>query len=504
MRKLLKILCCMLLTILLVCLTTAEASQTVTAGKRTLKLVTVPMDGSCVGQIVTADNTIHSDQPASTLINAATKNGSTVVAAINGMFFNSYYNQKQPLSFPGNVPLILTDLVQDGRTIACGGEQNCIGFTKDGKAKIDRVNVKPEAYVNGKGPVLIWCVNSKVTNPGAVILITQEVTLPYTIASDATAFLIKNDTVIQQLSNTVVTLKAGQQLLIFNSSAAVSHAGWNLLPKVGDSVTVKTKLIAQSGDDWSNMTSIAGGGRMLVHQGRVVSADATYNASLDKDPKQNATSVLQRSFAAVTSSGKLIFGTGVASFNEIASYLLTQGVTDAISLDGGASSMLYQNDAYVTSAGRELASVIVITKPTAVATACPTSVNGKQLSFDAYNINHNNYFKLRDFAMAINGSGKQFNVEWDKARNAIALTSGAAYTVVGGEMAGGAQAAPKSMRLNQAPIYKDDDLVPLTAYTINGNNYFKLRDLCKAFNIGVRWDSTTSSVVVDTSQAYSD
>ncbi|MGO4119405.1 hypothetical protein ACEQ6C_40435, partial [Rhizobium ruizarguesonis] len=46
--------------------------------------------------------------------------------------------------------------------------------------------------------------------------------------------------------------------------------------------------------------------------------------------------------------------------------------------------------------------------------AAPTDskvlVNGKTISFEAYNINGNNYFKLRDFAAAVNGTEKQFEV----------------------------------------------------------------------------------------------
>ena len=64
----------------------------------------------------------------------------------------------------------------------------------------------------------------------------------------------------------------------------------------------------------------------------------------------------------------------------------------------------------------------------ATPTASNVLVNDKQTAFDAYNIGGNNYFKLRDLAHALNGSGKQFEVTWDGANNAILLTSGTAYT----------------------------------------------------------------------------
>ncbi|NLE01984.1 MAG: hypothetical protein GX640_19140 [Fibrobacter sp.] len=42
----------------------------------------------------------------------------------------------------------------------------------------------------------------------------------------------------------------------------------------------------------------------------------------------------------------------------------------------------------------------------------------------------------------------------------------------------------------------------LKAYTIHGNNYFKLRDIAQAFNFGVIWDRIDSSIYIDTSIDY--
>ena len=42
----------------------------------------------------------------------------------------------------------------------------------------------------------------------------------------------------------------------------------------------------------------------------------------------------------------------------------------------------------------------------------------------------------------------------------------------------------------------------LEAYNINGNNYFKLRDLGSALNFGVDWDGAANTVVIDTAKGY--
>lgn len=140
-----------------------------------------------------------------------------------------------------------------------------------------------------------------------------------------------------------------------------------------------------------------------------------------------------------------------------------------------------------------------------VITANPTSskvlVNGKAVTFEAYTINGNNYFKLRDFAQAVNKTEKNFEVKWDSKNNAINLISNTPYTPVGGELAKGDGKA-KVANPTTSRIYKDGKEISLTAYTINGNNYFKLRDIAKAFNIGVFWDGKTNTITIDTSRDY--
>ncbi len=138
---------------------------------------------------------------------------------------------------------------------------------------------------------------------------------------------------------------------------------------------------------------------------------------------------------------------------------------------------------------------------TASPTASKVLVNGEETSFDAYNIDGSNYFKLRDLAKVVSGTEKQFEVEWDGEMKAINLISNTAYTVVGGEMEKGDGQA-KTATLNSSKIYKDGEEVQLTAYTINGNNYFKLRDLAQAFDIGVTWDNATKTIGIDTSIGY--
>ena len=138
---------------------------------------------------------------------------------------------------------------------------------------------------------------------------------------------------------------------------------------------------------------------------------------------------------------------------------------------------------------------------TATPTASKVLVNERAVSFEAYNIKGNNYFKLRDLAKVVSGTDKQFAVGYDNGTSAITLTSGDPYTIVGGELSNGAGKAKPAVPTT-SKIYVNGNETPFTAYNIGGNNYFKLRDVAEAFNIGVGYDNATKVITIDTKLDY--
>jgi len=139
--------------------------------------------------------------------------------------------------------------------------------------------------------------------------------------------------------------------------------------------------------------------------------------------------------------------------------------------------------------------------------AIPTSsaiiVDGEKIEFDAYNIDGSNYFKLRDLAYTLSETEKQFEVSWlDGVANAyITLTSAKVYTPVGGEMQS-KSSGTKNATESTWTIYLDGKQVSFTAYAIDGNNYFKLRDIAVAFDFGVDWDGAANMVTINTGKGY--
>ncbi len=138
----------------------------------------------------------------------------------------------------------------------------------------------------------------------------------------------------------------------------------------------------------------------------------------------------------------------------------------------------------------------------AVPTSSKVLVNGKPVTFEAYNIGGNNYFKLRDIAIVLSGTEKQFEVAWDGANNAISLTMGNHYTIAGGELAVSANPTSKTAAFTMSKILLNGSEIKLTAYNIGGYNYFKLRDVAAAIDYGVTWDGATNTIGIDTSTGY--
>ena len=176
------------------------------------------------------------------------------------------------------------------------------------------------------------------------------------------------------------------------------------------------------------------------------------------------------------------------------------GPTSAVTIEGGKVTLDLTkqgegdaNDAYVFVT--DVASKVAPTKQA-------LKVDGTARETEIYNINGANYFKLRDMAALLNGTGAQFSVDFDKASNTISVKTGESYTVIGGELtvpaaeqaaekAGTAVKSAQKLTINGESAY-------LAPYNIGGQNYFALRDLDDALGFGVDYDAATKTMLVTT------
>jgi len=132
-------------------------------------------------------------------------------------------------------------------------------------------------------------------------------------------------------------------------------------------------------------------------------------------------------------------------------------------------------------------------------TASPTThtvtVNGEVVPFAAYNILGNNFFRLRDIAYVLNGTSGQFEIGWNEQNHTISIVTGIPYTPVGNEMENAAYGGVSALLSNATIIINGEETV-LTAYVIEGSNFFRLLDLGYALNFTVGWDPVAYTVII--------
>ena len=145
---------------------------------------------------------------------------------------------------------------------------------------------------------------------------------------------------------------------------------------------------------------------------------------------------------------------------------------------------------------------------TACASTQAVEVDGKKVEFQMYalndaNGNPTNYVKLRDVAHVLNGTKAQFAVGYD---GAISVTTGTAYTDVGGEMST-PYSGDRAYRTGSGAVKVNGQAASLESIILTDDaggdyTYFKLRDLGAALGFQVDW-SAQRGVFIETGAAQS-
>ena len=135
-------------------------------------------------------------------------------------------------------------------------------------------------------------------------------------------------------------------------------------------------------------------------------------------------------------------------------------------------------------------------KPAVQLTVQNLTVNGEAKTAEIYNINGNNYFKLRDMAALLTGTGSQFSVDYDKESRTVIIRTGEAYNQQPGDLEPGEDRSASAVRSNQSIRIDGVTVSDLTAYNLGGNNFFKLTELGEKLGFSVEYDAAANAMVV--------
>ena len=154
-----------------------------------------------------------------------------------------------------------------------------------------------------------------------------------------------------------------------------------------------------------------------------------------------------------------------------------------------------------TAAGNRMpsgvVSVTVVGQPVVNPSPQGLKVDGTVKTTEVYNISDYNYFKLRDIAMLLNGTAAQFSVDFDTEARVVYITTGQPYQPVGGELSTGKDKSASCV-LSDWKVEVNGEVKDIVAYSFEGNNFFKLRDLGKAIGFLVDYDIPTDTMLIMT------
>lgn len=453
-----------------------------------VKYITVDMNNTNTKPVVlNAKNQMTSSD---SLANMAKSAGA--FAAVNGTYFEAY----------NGTPVPWGTIIKDGKVLHISNSGAVFGITSTGRMLVDRLSFDFEGYINGEYRAIPWRINHPSTEAEAITIFTPEYGTTVGVAPGAKAVIVKNGKVTQVATSDFGVPSDGFAIVYNPSVAHLVDERYQIGDEVSYQVKIKTTFTDPS--DWNDVTTGLGAGPSLIING-VVTAQGEPEGFTEAKINTNSSA---RSFIGAKADGKIIIGNmPSATLKQAAKACQSLGLINAMCLDGGGSVALYYPASSVSVAGRNINNGLAFVDSAGIyQTAKPTSsnvlVNRKNVGFTAYNIAGSNYFKLRDLAMALNSSGKQFDVSWDSGKNAILLLPKQSYTVAGGELTNPADGKDRNAYPSTAKVYMAGSAIPLKAYNIGGNNYFKLRDVGACIDFSVNWDAAANTIRIDTETGY--
>lgn len=319
-------------------------TYTVASGKVTADVITVnTLNPKVSVKTAMVDNKLGHTNSFSNIV---ANSGAAVV--VDGNFFEAYNDKKFPI---GHVMV-------NGQFLYGVSGLTAFGFTDSGEIRVGRPAVF--FYVEGDG--VQWACyecNSRSQSADTSILYTPAYgeSVSFTTAGVATVVsngVIQSSTAVSAGGS--VAIPSNGYVMFFGT--AFTQTDYYRTPVVGTSVTMTPRLTKDDGNRFTldGVTSIVSGGPRLVESGAICTtlepgfqeARFTSNAS-------------SRTAIGKLSNGKLVIvSTGKATIQQMRELMLQLGCTDAVNLDGGASTALAYQGKIVRNAGRQLTTTLQV------------------------------------------------------------------------------------------------------------------------------------------------
>lgn len=119
-------------------------------------------------------------------------------------------------------------------------------------------------------------------------------------------------------------------------------------------------------------------------------------------------------------------------------------------------------------------------------------INDKLIDAEAYTLNDNNYFKLRDIIKGLSDTGEITDITYDQKTGEVEIINGKVYSGTESNK----NIDEQSLRVTEAnqKVKYNGNYSNLTGLNINDNNYVKLRDVAQLLDKKVLFDMNTQTI----------
>ncbi|NHN32989.1 phosphodiester glycosidase family protein [Paenibacillus agricola] len=390
---------------------------------------------------------------------------SSAVAAVNGTFFDAY-EQDESLRHPNGL------IVESGGFVR-SGDNVSLGIRTDKSVLVHRLETQ---------------LAFKVKHNQSVYTVTPWGTNTYygdTDLDEVVAYTHHYAEQIDRQGGVKVVIDGGRITSMTEEAAAVPENGYviyvghstnndrNLLPHLheGDEVEVEALMVDGSSSATETLAqaweTAIGVGPKLLSNGQV---DIDFARDGFDDPKITS-AANARSFVGVDGSGRLVLGTlSAATVEDMAYALVELGLSEAMNMDGGASSALYVEGAMKRPPGRLLSNALVVKRFDAP--QVQVTVNG---GF----VHEYRGFIQQDVTMVpFRGIFERIHADfkWNEQERVLTAKRGTTELELRPDMLE-AKVNGKPVQLDQSPVI------------IDGHIYIPLRFVAETLGATVGWDS---------------
>ena len=248
-----------------------------------------------------------------------------------------------------------------------------------------------------------------------------------------------------------------------------------------------TITMNRSGDSALKSLTVSGGYLTPAFSGKITSYTSYTSASsttIGAYAENSKPTVAINGYSAGSLGSQTGTGSAYGTFN------LAEGLnTFVITVKSGSNTTLYYVSVYRIPAS-----------PRIQVSNQNISINGTNYTLAAYNINGNNFVKLRDLAALLMNTSKKFSLDFSDSTQTATMAMGGNYVKRGDELS--ALPAYRKYTASSQRFILDGSAIYPMAFNIDGTNYVMVRDMGSAMDFSVTYTASTKTINVNTNGGY--